>query len=264
MIRAYKGGIIIVKVKEDLTGRVFGRLTVIEQVEDHISISGRHHPNWKCQCACGNIINIIGSHLKNGHTSSCGCKHSEIVSEYMSQKMKKYNTYDLSGEYGIGYTEEGDSFYFDLEDYDKIKNYYWGHKSNDMHFYSHINNEYILLHRFIMDLDNSSDLVVDHINTHHPEDNRKANLRIVTHSENSMNHKLSKRNTSGVTGVGWIRKIDLWRARITINGQEINLGLYKNKDDAIKARKEAEEKYFGEHSYDNSIKQWKENCDDIS
>ena len=76
---------------------MFGRLTVIEQVEDHISVSGRHHPNWKCQCACGNIINIIGSHLKNGHTSSCGCKRSEIVSEYMSQKMKKYNTYDLSG-----------------------------------------------------------------------------------------------------------------------------------------------------------------------
>lgn len=247
-----------------MTGRKFGRLTVLEQTEDHISISGRHHPNWKCQCDCENIINVIGSHLKNGHTSSCGCKRSEIVSEYMSQKMKKYNTYDLSGKYGIGYTEEGNPFYFDLEDYDKIKNYYWGHKSNDMHFYSHINNEYILLHRFIMDLDNSSDLVVDHINTHHPEDNRKANLRIVTHSENSMNHKLSKRNTSGVTGVGWIRKIDLWRARITINGQEINLGLYKNKDDAIKARKEAEEKYFGEHSYDNSIKQWKENCDDIS
>lgn len=36
-------------------------------------------------------------------------------------------------------------------------------------------------------------------------------------------------------------------------------GYFKNKEDAIKARKEAEEKYFGEYSYDNSQKQWKEN-----
>ena len=247
-----------------MTGRKFGRLTVIEQVEDHISSSGRHHPNWKCQCACGNIINIIGSHLKNGHTSSCGCKHSEIVSEYMSQKMKKYNTYDLSGEYGIGYTEEGDSFYFDLEDYDKIKDYYWNNNGNDEYFRSTINKKTVLLHRFIMGLSNDSNLVVDHINTHHREDNRKSNLRIVSNSENQMNHKLFKNNTSGTSGVDWLKKSNLWRSRIEINNQSITLGYYKNKEDAIKARKEAEEKYFGEHSYSNSQKISEANNNDLS
>lgn len=37
------------------------------------------------------------------------------------------NTYDLSGEYGIGYTTKGEEFWFDLEDYDKIKSIYSGH-----------------------------------------------------------------------------------------------------------------------------------------
>ena len=39
---------------------------------------------------------------------------------------KKYNKYDLSGEYGIGWTSNtNQEFYFDLEDYDKIKDYCW-------------------------------------------------------------------------------------------------------------------------------------------
>ncbi len=74
-----------------------------------------------------------------------------------------------------------------------------------------------------------------------------------------MNHKLFKNNTSGTSGVVWLKKSNLWRSRIEINNKSITLGYYKNKEDAIKARKEAEEKYFGEHSYDNSQKQWKEN-----
>ena len=35
------------------------------------------------------------------------------------------NVYDLSGEYGIGYTLKGEPFWFDLEDYDLIKDYCW-------------------------------------------------------------------------------------------------------------------------------------------
>ena len=91
------------------------------------------------------------------------------------------------------------------------------------------------------------------------EDNRKSNLRIVSNSENQMNRKLAKNNTSGTSGVDWLKRNNLWRSRITINNQSVTLGYYKNKEDAIKARKEAEEKYFGEYSYDNSQKQWKEN-----
>ena len=59
-------------------------------------------------------------------------------------------------------------------------------------------------------------------------------------------------NTSGFTGVYWLKNNRTWEARINVNKESIGLGYYKNKKDAIKARKEAEEKYFGEWSYDNS------------
>ena len=84
-------------------------------------------------------------------------------------------------------------------------------------------------------------------------------LKDMTNSENQMNRKLAKNNTSGITGVTWSKRDKRWIARIKIKNKSICCGYYKNIEDAIKARKEAEEKYFGEHSYDNSQKQWKEN-----
>ena len=94
---------------------------------------------------------------------------------------------------------------------------------------------------------------VDHIHGEKSRnDNRKSNLRIATSSQNNMNKRLQSNNTSGVTGVDWQKKHSTWRARITINHHTINLGDFINFDDAVKVRKEAEEKYFGEYSYDNS------------
>ena len=45
------------------------------------------------------------------------------------------------------------------------------------------------------------------------------------------------------------------RQIITVNNKRIPLGYYQNYNDALQARKNAEEKYFGEWSYDNSRKQ---------
>lgn len=56
----------MVRVKEDLTGQQFGRLTVIERAEDHIKPNGQSMAMWKCQCSCKDkTIKIIsGAHLK--------------------------------------------------------------------------------------------------------------------------------------------------------------------------------------------------------
>ena len=51
-------------------------------------------------------------------------------------------------------------------------------------------------------------------------------------------------NTSGVTGVRWDKSRQKWYAEIEFQGKKHYLGRYTNKEDAIKARKEAEEKYF--------------------
>lgn len=63
----------------DLTGKKFGHLTVIERVENYISPSGVSIPKWRCQCDCGNIVEIVSSSLRYGKTKSCGCLQKEIT-----------------------------------------------------------------------------------------------------------------------------------------------------------------------------------------
>jgi len=179
-----------------------------------------------------------------GNTQSCGCLQKEITSIIM----KKYNTYDLSGEYGIGYTSNtNEPFYFDLEDYDLIKDYCWSKDDNE-YLYNRDNdtNKIIYIHRLIMNCPDNMD--VDH-KFHDTLDNRKEFLRIVTTSQNGMNKVLMSNNTSGVTGVCWHSRDEKWVARIIVNGKVINLGQYDNFEDAVDVRKEAEKEYFGEYRY---------------
>lgn len=229
----------------DLTGRKFGKLTAIKRVDNKVYPSGYTEVQWLCKCGCGNNIIVRSKDLtrRNG-TKSCGCSR------------KQYNVYNLFGEYGIGYTKKGEEFYFDLEDYDKIKDYCW-HITNNGYVAStdrYNNFKYVRFHRLVMDNpDKSYD--IDHIHGESSRnDNRKSNLRIVTRSQNEMNVGICKNNTSSVTGVNYHKLTGKWIARIGINNNRIQLGLFDNFDDAVKARKQAEEKYFGEYSYDNSMK----------
>ena len=224
----------------NLIGQKFGRLTVIKRV------GSNHHgqSQWLCSCDCGNKneIVVVGSSLTSGHTKSCGCLNIEKFIE----RTKKHNRYDLCGEYGIGYTTNtNNQFYFDLEDYDKIKNYCW--RENDKgYIISHINGKDVRMHKLFVDGE-----FIDHIN-HNTRDNRKFNLRSVINSQNQMNAKLRSNNSSGVTGVYWQTKTKKWVATIMVNKNRIQLGSFDNFDDAVKARKDAEDKYFGEYSYHNS------------
>lgn len=56
--------------------------------------------------------------------------------------------------------------------------------------------------------------------------------------------KLHKANKSGHKGVIWDKQRNKWRAYIGFKGKSINLGYFEDKEDAIKARQMAEEKYF--------------------
>lgn len=241
----------------DLTGKVFDRLTVIKRAEDHIRSNGRHVVQWLCKCNCENKTEIIvtGDSLKGGKTRSCGCIQKEFA-KTLKEINKKSNVFDLTNkEYGIGYTSKGEPFYFDTEDYNKIKDFCWFIDSNG-YVVARIRNtqKYAKLHRVILDCKGNAQ--IDHIHGKNTRnDNRKSNLRICTRSQNGMNRGLLPNNTSGVTGVTWHKRKNKWTAQITINHKQISLGAFINFDDAVKARKQAEEKYFGEWSYDNSVKE---------
>lgn len=235
----------------DMTGQKFGRLTVVCRAEDHVQPNGVRSVMWRCKCDCGNEVTTSGMSLRRKQTQSCGCLHKECAAE-RGHKNKKYNTYDLSGEFGIGYTLKGEEFYFDLEDYDLIKDYCW-FINEDGYVMSNSNErKMIRFHRLILPIEEFEQ--VDHIK-HHTNDNRKSQIRIVTGTQNNMNRTKQSNNTSGVTGVYWDTTRQRWYAEIMINKSKIYLGVFVKFEDAVKARKEAEEKYFGEFSYNNSTKE---------
>ena len=76
---------------------------------------------------------------------------------------------------------------------------------------------------------------IDHINRV-KSDNRIANLRDVTKSENMRNTQLQKNNTSGHVGVCWCAQSRKWLASIRANSKQVHIGLFDNKADAINAR----------------------------
>lgn len=83
---------------------------------------------------------------------------------------------------------------------------------------------------------------IDHINGD-PSDNRISNLRDVSQAENLKNQRMRGDNTSGVLGVCWDKSRNKWKAQINVDGKNKGLGRYDSKDDAIKARMEADVKY---------------------
>jgi hypothetical protein len=83
---------------------------------------------------------------------------------------------------------------------------------------------------------------IDHINGDR-KDNRICNLRDVPNRQNSVNSKLRHTNTSGVSGVSWVKRRKAWIARVSLYGNRFFVGYSKSFEDAVKARKEAEQKY---------------------
>ncbi|EFI8509594.1 HNH endonuclease signature motif containing protein [Escherichia coli] len=83
---------------------------------------------------------------------------------------------------------------------------------------------------------------IDHLD-HNRYNNRIENLRLVTNQENHRNMPIRKDNCSGYTGVRWVIDRGKWSATICIDGKTKHLGLFRDKDDAIAARQEAEIKY---------------------
>lgn len=64
------------------------------------------------------------------------------------------------------------------------------------------------------------------------------NFQVITQDTPPVN------NTSGVKGVSWNKEKEAWDAYIGIHGKRIRLGRYENFEDAVKARKRAEEEYY--------------------
>ena len=64
----------------DLTGQIFGRLTVLGRADNYVTPSGHERVQWQCKCECGKGVIVLGNNLKTGRTQSCGCLQAELTS----------------------------------------------------------------------------------------------------------------------------------------------------------------------------------------
>ena len=77
-------GCIPIRHGENLVGKTFGDWVVLERdIDKEISIKAQgktFHDYWKCKCVCGNVVSVMGCHLRDGTSTNCGCLKGEKIS----------------------------------------------------------------------------------------------------------------------------------------------------------------------------------------
>lgn len=127
------------RVLKKLYGQRFGRLTAIEPS----GYTKSKRIKWRCRCDCGNETIIASDKLLSGHTQSCGCLVSDILTERnkasakpRNQRLyriyygmmsrcfnKKYEAYKHYGARGITVCKEWAGHFYDFEEWAKTHGY---------------------------------------------------------------------------------------------------------------------------------------------
>jgi len=216
---------------DNLTGQKFFRLTPIKRTDE----VGSGRVMWLCKCDCGNETVVAANALKRGSIKSCGCYSYEI----RHYRARKYNEYQIIGVLAyVKMTNTDNTMICDADDWEKLKQYCWHENKVNGYVRTHIDGKYVSFHSCLFE--EKEGYVIDHINRN-KLDNRRSNLRYASLHANALNISISKRNTSGYTGVIFDKSCNKWRAEITIDRKKKNLGRYEHIEDAIKARQRAEE-----------------------
>ena len=130
--------------------------------------------------------------------------------------------------------DNGYQIEIDKEDEEKIKKYRWRLDKNTGYVYSDFLGIKIYLHRFIMNVHQNKDgLVIDHINRD-KKDNRRANLRIVTHAENLRNMSILSNSSTGFRNV--YKKGRKYVLMSNYNGKVTYFGTYETIQEALNAK----------------------------
>lgn len=121
----------------------------------------------------------------------------------------------------------------DDEDFDLLNRHKWSCQVGTSYAGRREKNKIIYMHRQIVIP--RKGLVVDHINGD-GLDNRRSNLRAISHKENIRAMRWNRRNKSGYMGVSWHKAAKKWEACVTRNCKKVYLGVFANKKDAATAR----------------------------
>lgn len=229
-----------------------------------------------CQCGCGEKTNLArqnstkkgwvkGSPLFfiNGHSNRGPAtpRKGSPIKEWFSDSLNR----EMSAEQGESLFSipltKGMKTIVDKQDYSELSQWNWqtfGRPEKSPYSARTVyvlNNKQrsgyklitVFLHRQILRLPVGSELEGDHVNGD-PLDNRRSNLRIVSHRENSMNQKRYRTNTSGCSGVTFHKRNGKWNSSITVNYKKLFLGAFQDFESAVMAREQAEDKYYGDYA----------------
>lgn len=198
----------------------------------------RRRDPWPSCCICGEPKSA-----KYGGKYYCN-KHYQSMLRYgqpFGHPRERTNSYDVDGDILVVRTNKGDEILVDLEEADKVKRHSWC-VSVTGYAVANIGKKVVKLHGYILDAEDGT--TIDHINRN-KLDNRKSNLRFCTTSENMRNCANTKGSVVNELGISMTAE-GRYRARIMLNRKEINLGHYDTLEEAVQARIQGEQKYFGE------------------
>lgn len=122
----------------------------------------------------------------------------------------------------------------DSEDYEWLSQYRWNLSGQGRYAARKAGQRSIYMHREIMGV-TSREFEVDHINGDRL-DNRRSNLRVVNHAENSQNAIKTRPNRySQYRGVTWSRRAQVWKAQVHMAGRNYYLGSFDDEKEAAAA-----------------------------
>jgi hypothetical protein len=142
------------------------------------------------------------------------------------------------------------------KDYEELTKYNW-HYSSIGYAVRNVRidvNKYdcVYMHRQLMGLTKGDGLLVDHVNGD-TLDNRRENLRVCTKTENQCNQRPRHTRASIYKGVGWYKRDKKWRARISVNKTNIEIGKFTCETCAARAYNEAAQIHHGEFAWLNDV-----------
>ena len=145
--------------------------------------------------------------------------------------------------YGVAHFRNGGAFLFDAEDLPLIRAHTWHHGKRGYPA-THIRGHTVVLHRLLFPEVPGE---IDHINGDRL-DNRRSNLRVVTHQQNAFNQKRRITNTSGFIGVSPRSSGNAFEAYIHYSGRKHHLGTFADPETAARTRDVAAKLVFGEYA----------------
>lgn len=208
----------------NLAGKRFGSLTVLYRV------IGASPTTWRCRCDCGAEKNVLASNLSNGRATSCGC---HVTANVANNGNHQGIFVDLTGlRFG------------------KLQAIFYDSRRHKWVCRCDCGGSCALATTYLTN-GSRTDCGCEAAKASAKRAEAGATGNVMGTNVNTIQHimdgKIRTTNTSGATGVRIFRRQSglVYGARISVRGKEINLGIYHTMEEAIKARKAAEEKYFG-------------------